>query len=106
MAEPKVKTYYLPTYAYRGIAGVSTALSDIVQNIMKQRKTTLYRSKEKAWEKAEGMLCDDDTSNVVTIEIREYGDNDDYITMTDGEGPCSMVCMHLWDFLKNWCEIV
>lgn len=106
MAQEKKVTYYLPVYEYRSIAGVSTALSDIVQNIMRGEKTTLYKSEKKAEKIAQSMLCDDDTCAVVTVKITSYSCDNDYITLVR-ETPHfkDMVCLHLWGFLKDWCEI-
>lgn len=106
MGQEEIAIYYLPTYAYRSIAGIGTAISDVMQNIMRGKKTTLYRDKEEAEKVAQNMRCDDDTSTVIMLRIRSYCCDNDYIDFVE-ETPYfkDVIGLHLWGFLKDWCEI-
>lgn len=68
-----VKHVWYPVYAIRQFADVNIALNEIIDAACRGEEITVYSSEKRARKVARNMLCDDDSANVIEIDVFESG---------------------------------
>lgn len=65
------KKYYKPIYCYRQTPSIEALYEDIISDLLRDKKITLYESFEDADKKGRSFLCDDDDYGVAILDFTE-----------------------------------